>query len=71
MKKKIFISMLFAGLILVSLSSCKKKSPLEECTTCTELNSGYTAPEYCGSPSDVDDYIDELYYNSPPDQDWT
>ncbi|MCX6244288.1 MAG: hypothetical protein NTU98_06230 [Bacteroidetes bacterium] len=54
MKKILFI----IAIILIAFSSCKKKN---QCATCTEKNSGYKASDYCGTPTDVDKYIDELY----------
>ena len=60
MKRLIFILAFFA------LISCEKGSTLNPtgignvCAECTEQTSGFVAPEYCGTPQEVDFYIKEL-----------
>lgn len=62
--------MSLVGLIVFFMSGLLFTS-CEECTTCTEANSGYTADEYCGSKSQVDDYEAELKsQGAAVGQDW-
>jgi len=64
--KKLFYLPIFISLIF--FTSCEK----EECVTCVEVNSGYTADEFCGTSSEVSTYEDELTQYNPlyPTQDW-
>lgn len=50
---------LLLTIAILTVASCKKDG-IQECASCTESNSGYTAPDYCGDPIAVDKYIDEL-----------
>lgn len=53
------ILLLLSVIAFCNITSCKKDG-IQECASCTESNSGYTAPDYCGDPIAVDKYIDEL-----------
>ncbi len=55
--KKIIIRGLFATVLLIGLSSCQKTN---YCAACQEANTGYKPADFCGSESDVDEYISEL-----------
>ena len=65
--KKLFYLPIF--LCLIIFTSCDR----EECVTCTEVNSGYVAPEFCGTSTEVSTYENELTQYDPlyPYQDWT
>jgi hypothetical protein len=55
--KKLFFSTIIALVVLISMSSCTKTN---YCAACEEANTGYQPADFCGSESDVDDYISEL-----------
>ena len=69
MKKINYISS-FCLILLLSFSSCE---PATYCAECVELNTGYNASLFCGSNSEVNDYMDELESYDPnyPDQNWS
>ena len=58
--KKIYLLLIMIAVVSIAFSSCKKKAQ-NYCATCREARSGYTAADYCGTESDVDTYINELY----------
>ncbi|MFC1729707.1 hypothetical protein ACFL6I_05165 [candidate division KSB1 bacterium] len=67
--RKIQILFVVLAIVSIAFSSCKKD---EYCASCVEANSGYKPEDYCGSSSEVDDFIDELYrQGSAAGQNWT
>ena len=61
--------------LLLAFVSCEKSSTLNPtgvgniCVECTEHYSGFVAPEFCGTPQEVDLYIKTL--NDVQGQLWT
>ena len=69
MKKLFFVLAVFAFL------SCEKESTLNPtgignvCAECVELNSGFHADKFCGTPQEVSVYVKEL--EKIQDQNWS
>lgn len=69
MKKNTNISLLIL-LISLALLSCSKKEDKIYCAECYETNSGSWAFDFCGTSSEVNDYIYLMEYGSPSSQYW-
>jgi len=67
--KKLLIIFGIAGwlLLVLSLSSCKKK---EVCVSCIEKNINYQADDFCGSEFEAEMYIDLLENDGHAITDW-
>lgn len=69
MRKNINFSIYILLISCVSLQ-CSKKEDKRYCAECYETTYGSWAPNFCGTSSEVNDYINLMEYNSPYPQYW-